>query len=116
MKDLSICSMSCVLTGESPFFIALDFSEIISTFARLMGKLSKLRITHHDISLLFHLCKAVGSKTIWGGGGGGWGLKNKSELFSHFSIVLLCVLHIRMEIIGEGGSPQPPCFRLPCYG
>jgi hypothetical protein len=54
----------CPNWRKSIFHRTRFFSNLYLNFARLMGKLSKLRITHHDISLLFHLCKAVGSKSI----------------------------------------------------
>jgi hypothetical protein len=47
------------------------------------------------------LGKAVGSKSILRG------LKNKSELLSHFSSSLVCVFLMQMEIIA-GSSPPPP--------
>jgi hypothetical protein len=39
------------------------------------------------------------------GGGGGWGLKNKSELFSHFSSSFVCFAYTNGNYWGGGLPP-----------
>ena len=52
-----------------------------------------------------YIHKAVGSKSILGGGGV---LKNKFELLLHFSSSFVCVCSYKWNMGGVGLMPPPP--------